>query len=62
MSKYFKVRYRCPKCLEIYDTGRVINLQFMCCGEHVRRIYECGDCGIRHTTLEDAKECCQAAE
>lgn len=56
MSKYFNLRYRCRICLEIYEFKE----EAAGCCDNVQLIYECYECGIRHTSLEDVKECCHA--
>lgn len=59
MSKiWYTIRYRCRICLALYESKEGAA---GCC-DNVQPIYECADCGIRHTSLEDVKECCQAAE
>jgi hypothetical protein len=62
MSKtWYVITYGCRICLRIYTKKEDAEA---CCEkeERVRPFYECGECGVRHTTLEDVKECCQAAE
>ena len=76
MSKYYNLKYRCRICLEIYESKEdaqkccapsLASVLFSPSGDvagidNVQLIYECGECGIRHTSLKDVKECCQAAK
>lgn len=55
MSKYYNLKYRCQKCLEIYDEMYDAEV---CCDATIP-IYECYHCGTRYTEFQDVVNCCQ---